>query len=392
MENEIQNEIVNADKLKYDNVKKALEIINKKENKFLFFVVGTPNPSASMYEVYHHATVVKNMGYEVSILTDSPEYTIPTWIESELTDFKHESVTEVNLTVGPADVLVIPEIFSNVMEQTKHLPCLRIGLLQSMDYMINALVPATDWNSFGINKVITTSETLKNLFEDYYGKNLYDVRTYRPNIPEYFLDENEEIKRPVISIIGRNPNEVSKVVKLFYAKYPQYQWIGFDSMVTESKPPQSLSRKQYADRLKINFASVWIDRISSFGTLPLEAMKAGSIPIGVVPDIIPEYLLEKEEDGTSSFIENSGVWSNDLYSLPMMIGDVVTKFLDDTIDNQIYETMRKIASNYTPKESETDLVAVYSRFLEERKNLFEIGINEYESNLKEEDNNKKENK
>lgn len=385
MEN-IQNEIANADKMKYDNVKAALEVIKEKKSKFLFFVVGTPNPSASMYEVYNHATVVKKMGYDVKILTDSPDYTIPTWIESELTDFEHESVTEVKLTVGAADVLVIPEIFSNVMEQTRHLPCLRIGLLQSIDYMVNALVPATDWNSFGINKVITTSNQLKEVFEIHYGGG-YDIRIYRPSIPDYFLDVNDEIKRPVVSIVGRNANEISKVVKLFYAKYPQYQWVGFDSMVTESKPPQSLSRKQYAERLKTNFATVWIDRISSFGTLPLEAMKAGSIPVGVVPDVVPEYLLEEDEEGNTNFVENSGIWTNDIYSVPTMIGDAVTKFLDDTIQDGIYNKMREVASKYNPENTEKDLMAIYERFLEERKNLFEIGIDEYESSLK---NNKEE--
>ena len=160
-----EEQIRDADKLKYDNIKSALSSLENKDNRFLFFVVGSPNPAASMYEVYNHATIVKNMGYNVSILTDSPEYEVPTWIESELTDFKHESITDIKLTVGPADVLVIPEIFSNVMEQTKHLPCMRVGLLQSMDYMVNALIPATDWSSFGIKNVITTSNTLKRSVE-----------------------------------------------------------------------------------------------------------------------------------------------------------------------------------------------------------------------------------
>ena len=378
-----EEQIKDADKLKYDNIKSALSSLENKKNRFLFFVVGSPNPAASMYEVYNHATIVKNMGYDVSILTDSPEYEVPTWIESELIDFKHESVTDVKLTVGPADVLVIPEIFSNVMEQTKHLPCIRIGLLQSMDYMVNALIPATDWSSFGIKDVITTSDTLKKLFEDYYGETRYNIKSYQPSIPNYFIDDKDEIKRPVISIIGRNPNEISKIVKLFYARFPQYTWIGFDSMITESKPPQTLSRKQYAERLKINFASVWVDRIASFGTLPLEAMKAGSITIGVVPDIVPEYLLDKDENGVVSFIENSGVWTNDIYTIPMLIGDTVTKFLDDTIEKEVYDKMREIASKYNPEKTREGLEVIYQGILDERALLFKSGIEEYEGMGKE---------
>jgi len=68
-------------------------------------------------------------------------------------------------------------------------------------------------------------------------------------------------------------------------------------MLTKSKPPQTMRRVDFAKRLQGNFAAVWIDRIASFGTFPLECMKSGVIPISLVPDIIPEYLIERDENG-----------------------------------------------------------------------------------------------
>lgn len=357
-------------------IKQALGKLKNKESKFLFFVAKSTNPAASMYEIYFHANVVKNLGYDVRILTDENDYEIPYWVDEDLVDLPHESMQNARLSVGPEDVLVIPEIFSNVMEQTKNLPCIRIGLLQSVDYMMNGLVPSTEWNTFGIENIITTSNTLKRFVEEFFGRNKYNIKTYNVGLPEYFYSD-ETPKRPVITVAGRNPNEISKLIKLFYVKYPQFGWVTFDSMITESKPPRALTRKEYAARLRKNFAAVWVDRIASFGTLPLEAMASGCIPIGLVPDITPEYLLEKDEEDNDTYAENSGVWTADYYSLPSLIGDTLTKYLDDTIEDEVYEKMKSISEKYNQKESAVQLSAIYQDFIDARiKNLEEVVANQ----------------
>ena len=377
MSEKINEEIRKAELSKIDKLKIALNGIKNKESKFLFFITKTTNPAASIYEIYRHATVVKNLGYGVTMLTDSIDYEVPTWIESELTDFPHEPMEKAKLTVSTKDVIVIPEIFSNVMEQTKNLPCIRIGMLQSFDYMLNGLLPATDWTSFGISDVITTSTEAKKLMEKYYGENTFNIKVTPPAIPEYF-NYNGELKRPVISIVGRNPNEISKVVKLFYARYPQYGWVTFDSMITDSKPPAPLRRVDYAERLKNNFAVVWVDRISTFGTVPLEAMKAKTITVGLMPDIVPEYLLDDE----GNYLEYTGAWTKDIYMLPIMIGDVITKFLDDSIDDKVYETMSKIAENYSVEKRNLEIGEAYSEFLNQRTIILEKAISDFEERQK----------
>lgn len=381
MTNELINkEVKDAEIEKINKVKKSLENLNNKKSKFLFFVPRTVNPSASVYEVYFHANVVKNMGYETKILTDSVDYEIPYWIEDNLTSLPHESMENVRLTVSPEDVLIIPEIFSNVMERTINLPCIRIGLLQSIDYMMNALVPATDWSNFGINQIITTSNNMKNFVEEYMGKNKFNISVYDVGIPDYF-SYNNELKRPVISVVGRNPNEISKLIKLFYSKYPQYSWVTFDSMITESKPPRALRRNEFADRLRKNFAVVWVDRISSFGTLPLEAMASGTIPIALLPDIIPEYIVEEDKNNNKIFIENSGVWTKDFYALPILIGDVLTKFLDDTISDEIINKMKEISLKFSQKKSSEQLKTIYQSFLDERAKVLKNAIDNFENNI-----------
>lgn len=377
----MNNEVKKVEEAQLEKVKVSLDKVLTKKSKVLFCMPESNAPAVSIYEVYFQATTVKNLGYDVKILTEKGDYVKPNWIEPELMNFEFFSMEKTNLTVGAEDILVIPEIFSNVMEQTKNLPCLRVGLLQSIDYMINSLIPGVDWTAFGIHNMITTSESMKSLVEDYYGKTKFDIKVYNVGIPSYFHPSTEP-QKPVLSIIGRNANEVSKVVKLFYSRYPQYNWVTFDTMVTQSKPPQPLRRVDFAERLRKNFAAVWIDRIASFGTFPLECMASGTIPIAIKPDLTPEYLLTVNAEGKKVYAENTGVWTDDLYTLPILIGDVITKFLDDAVTDEIYDSMKNIASRYTQEASAKQIEEIFSGLFEQRVQLFEKAIADFEEKLK----------
>jgi len=369
----LNNEAQQAELEKIEKIKLSLDRIVNKKSKFLFCVPESQSPVASVYEIYFHATVVKKMGYEVVMMVEKGDYVAPTWIEKELTEFKHYSMADPKLTVGPEDIMVIPEVYSNIMEQTKNLPCVRIGLLQSVDYMMNSLIPGTDWKSFNINDVITTSETLKEWVETFYGKGKFNIKTYDIGIPSYF-QRTDVPQKPVISVLGRNANEISKLVKLFFSRYPQYSWVTFDPMLTKSKPPQAMRRMDFAKRLQGNFAAVWIDRIASFGTFPLECMKSGTIPICLKPDITPEYILERTSGDTGPVVkvaDGAGLWTDNYYDLPVLVGEVLVKFLDDAISPELYTSMEKLAEKYTQENSEKRLTEIYQEFIDARVKLFE---------------------
>ena len=370
----LNKEAQKAELEQIEKIKTSLAKITNKKSKFLFCIPESQTPTASVYELYFHATVVKNMGYEVIIMVEKGDYVIPVWIEKELTNHKHISMADPKLTVGPEDVMIIPDIYSNVMEQTKKLPCVRIGLLQSADYMTSALIPGTDWTSFNIQNVITTSQMLKEWLETFYGKGKYNIKTYNIGIPDYF-ERSETPQKPIISILGRNANEISKLVKLFFAKYPQYSWVTFDPMLTKSKPPQAMRRVDFAKRLQGNFAAVWVDRISSFGTFPLECMKAGVIPICLKPDIMPEYMVERDEKGVATkIVEGAGVWTENFYDLPILIGEVLVKFLDDAIKPELYDKMSNVANKYSQQASEKQLNEIYGEIINQRIALFNSAL------------------
>jgi hypothetical protein len=271
--------------------------------------------------------------------------------------------------------MVIPEVFTNIMEQIKDLPCIKIVLLQSIDYMLNSLLPGTDWKSFNITNVITTSESLKEFIGVYYGKNKFNTKVYNIGIPDYFRDTDVP-KQPIISIVGRNPNEISKIVKLFFSRYPQYSWVTFDPMLTKTKPPQPMRRIEFANRLRENFAAIWVDRIASFGTFPLECMKSGVLPICLKPDITPEYLIERDENGNAINVNSeAGIWTSDYYEIPTIIADAILNYLQDGIPDSLYNSMKTVSEKYNQKNSELQLIKIYTEFFNERIEMFENIIN-----------------
>jgi len=374
MSEELQKSAEQAELEKIEKIKNSLNNLTNKKSKFLFVVPESHSPVASVYEIYFHATVIKNLGYKVVMMVEKGDYVVPNWIEKELTDFQHTAMADPKLMVSPEDVMVIPEVFTNVMEQTKNLPCVRVGLLQSIDYKMNSLIPGTDWASFGIKDIITTSQTLKELVETYYGVGKYNIMVYNIGIPEYFEKSNIP-QKPIISVVGRNANEISKFVKLFFSKYPQYSWVTFDPMVTKSKPPQPLRRIDFAKRLKENFAAIWIDRIASFGTFPLECMKSGTIPVCLKPDIMPEYMIERDAEGNPlKAVDGGGIWTENYYELPLLVGEVLIKFLDDSIGTELYDTMDKVVAPYTQEAAEIKLVEIYNSVVAERVKLFENAL------------------
>jgi hypothetical protein len=359
-----QIELSNVDKIKL-----SLANLNAKKNKIMFFVPDVQGvPAASIYEIYFHATVLKNNEYNVFILTETNKFEKPDFIESELTDLIHVSMESNRLTVSPEDLLVIPEIFTNVMEQTKNLPCMRVILFQSIDNATKALLPGYDWTMFGMTNVLTTSKTMERFVEEFYGKGKFNIKTYNVSVPDYFKDQFS-LKKPVISIIVRNERELDKIVKLFLSKYPQYRWLNFEPMLTTSKPPKHLKRKDFAEKLGKNFAALWIDRISSHALFPLECMKVGTIPISYIPDVTPEYIVE---DGKA--VENAGVWTDDFFQLPALIADTLRKFLDDEISEDVYNTMKGVVAKYSPEIATQQLIEIYEEYFNDRAKTLEKAL------------------
>lgn len=348
------------DKEKLEQLKRSKQNLLDKNNKFLFFITESEVASAAIYEIYNHVKILREIGYDAKLLTDKIDYKVPEFLDQDLKALPHITAEGNNFMISPEDFIIVPELFVNVMEQIKTLPCEKIVLFQNFDNALKGLLPGTTWVDYNIRNVITTNKKLTDLTHTYFGP--YDTKEYLIGIPEYFKPQVKP-KSPVITFSVRNSQEFFKVVKLFYLKYPLYRFISFEDL-------KGKSREEFAKKLADSFACVWLDDISSFGTTPIEAMKVGTVPIGTIPDIIPEYITEDKD---------TGFWTNDLLTLPDYLAEIVKMYIQSAIPEKVMTDMKEVSDKYNVKDSKVSIIETYTYFIDKRVNEMQNFISEVEA-------------
>jgi hypothetical protein len=333
-------------------IEKLKESLSKLENKDFQILFLTPDvkgtPRASIAEIYNHVKELINLGYKASILHEKNDYTkVGAWLGEEYDNLPHSSIEEVGgqLKVGPHDFMIIPELFGNVLQQIEKIPCKKIILAQSYDYILDMLPPGASWSTYGVNSFITTTETIKQEINK-----LFPLTTgyiVNPSIPSYFKNE-DKLKKPIVAIMCRDDRTTSKIVKSFYLKYPLYSFVTFRDI-------KNMSRQELAGVLNDYFLSVWVDETSSFGTFPIESMKCGTPVIGKVPMIQPEWISEK-----------NGVWLFDELQIPEAIAIFCKNFFEDLEDTELLNEMKTIDSKYSEKEQSKQIKEVYTQIFADR--------------------------
>ena len=266
-----------------NNINAAIKKITAKDFGIYFFTIDTKgNPIAGVATIYEHVKVLRDLGFNAIILHDKNDYKLygddegiglSDWLGEEYAKLPHVSIESQTLQVGAADFVIIPEAFASIMKQTASFPCKRVVFLQSYEYIFEMLEIGENWQSFGINEVITTNENLKKYVESIFKNIITEIIPI--GIPDYFKN-NEKPKIPTVALSSRDKREILKIVKVFFQKYPHYQFVTFRDM-------SGLPREDFAKELSKSFLGVWIDELSGFGTFPIECMKSNTPVIGKIP-------------------------------------------------------------------------------------------------------------
>lgn len=343
---------------------KILDAIKQLENKdfnIYFFVLDTKgNPNGELMYIYEHAKILRDNGFKVTIVSEKNDYTgVGDWLGEEYMEIPHASVEAQTLKIGPQDFLIIPEIFANVMDQTKSIPCKRIVFCQSYDYILEILNLGARWTDYGIKDCLTTTEKQKQHINELF-QNSISVDVVPLGIPDYFK-VNEKPQKPVIAISCRDQRDTAKIVKSFYLKYPQYKWITFRDM-------KGLPRKSFAQILSESCLAVWVDLISGFGTFPIEAMKSGVPVIGRVPNMLPEWMEQKSENGEEKMLKENGIWTYETIRIPDLIATFVRLWLEDNIPNDVYEKTKDTYSKYSMEDMSKGVIEYYNKQVDSRIN------------------------
>ena len=321
------------------------ENIQKMENKsfnIFFFVIDTKgNPSGSLEYIYRTALTLKELGYNTAILHQEEEFVgVRDWLGDKAADLPHYNIEKENVEISASDFLFIPEILSSVMSQTKTLPCKRVIILQNHNFMADFMPVGVTPFDVNINEMVVTTNALKDIADEYFP----GIKTHivRPVVDPVFRN-NDTPKKLIINVISRSQDDISRIVKPFYWKYPVYKWVSFRDL-------RGVTQEVFADALREGAITLWLDDITDFGYSALEAAKSGSIVLAKVPSTPTDWTFVHQESEdkkeSSNGLNPAFIWFDDIHRVPDMIASVVRTWTLDKVPQELYDNLAKAADKY----------------------------------------------
>lgn len=357
-----------------DNIQK---MENKSFNVFFFVIDTKGNPSGSLEYIYRTALTLKELGYNVAMLHQEEEFIgVRDWLGDAAADLPHHNIEKENVEISACDFLFIPEILSSVMSQTKTLPCKRVIILQNHSFMADFMPVGVTPFDMNINEVVTTTKALKDIADEYFP----GIKTHivRPMIAPVFRN-NDNPKKLIINVVSRSQDDISRIVKPFYWKYPVYKWVSFRDL-------RGVTQEVFADALREGAITIWLDEISDFGYSALEAAKSGSIVLAKVPATPTDwtFVYEESEDGKSASngLNPAFIWFDDIRRVPDMVASVVRTWTLDKIPQELYDNLGNAANDYSYDAHKADVEKEYG------KELFEKRLSDFKEVLAQIKNNK----
>lgn len=362
------------------------EIKKLNDNSFqlLFFVPDAKNVASGYISyIYYLAYTLHEKGYNVKMIYQiENEYTkrdladldakgkpydeermfigVSGALGQKYADLPHENIMDQQLTVSPSDILFIPEVFSQIMNQTKKLACKRIVIHQNFDLLTDFIPITISWANFGITEAITQTKAQADLISESFPY----VKTHvlPPYIPAMFKysDDVDAPKKLIINLVTKTQKEANRIIKPFYWKNPLYKWVSFRDL-------RGYPKDVFAEYLKEGAITIWVDNETAFGYSPLEAMKAGNIVIGKIPESIPEWMTEEDKGR----LRDNGIWFNDMNHVQEIIADVVRSWMLDEIPEELTNSMRETVETYTYTKYQEDSVKLIEEIKNERIREFE---------------------
>jgi hypothetical protein len=202
-----------------------------------------------------------------------------------------------------------------------------------------------------INEMVVTTNALKDIVDEYFP----GIKTHivRPMIDPVFRN-NDTPKKLIINVVSRNQDDISRIVKPFYWKYPVYKWVSFRDL-------RGVTQEVFADALREGAITIWMDEISDFGYSALEAAKSGSIVIAKVPATPTDwtYVHEVTEGGESNGLNPAFIWFDDIRRVPDMVASVVRTWTLDRVPQELYDNLAKAADDYTYNAHRKDVEKEY---------------------------------
>lgn len=345
--------------------------LTDKESKILFLTPDTKGvPIGAVIYIYEMVNTLKEQGYNAYILTENDQYTsVESWMGKEYVDLPHISFQTDGFMLNIDDFLIIPEFYSGFAYQfAEHkVPCKMIMLAQAHEYIFQNMEVSQHWRDL-TDTVITTSERMKRYIDEVMFK-MPNIEVINPFIPEFF-GKNPKPQTPTVILFSRNIKDSENLYKQFYNMYPQYRWVNFKTL-------SKLDRETFAKELSKSCLVVWVDYISSFGTFPLEAMKCGVPTVGLIPQMVPEWMYDQEK---LEFKPN-GTWVTSKNEIPKQIGNFLDLWITNRLGDELYENMDVSSEDYDYVKFNFQTQNSFEKIFQDRKEFIaKLMIKQNETN------------
>lgn len=332
-------------------IKIVEENIARLENKdfsLLFYVLDTKgNPSSALEYIYETAYVLHEKGYNVKMLHDEDNFVgVADWLGEKYANLPHANIKKENVDITASDFLFIPEIFANVMIQTKKLPCKRVILVQNAKHITEFFPVSQTLDGVSIVDAIVSTAAQADRLKSYFP----EVRTHivPPSIKKIFRN-NDGARKLVVNIVAKDQSVVNQIVKPFYWRNPMYKFVSFNDL-------RGLDQETFSEALRQAAITIWADDTTQFGYTLLEALKCGSLVLAKVPLEPTEWMLDEKGELTDSV-----VWFNTVDELATVLPDALRSWTLDVIPQAVYDEQQKIADRYTEEEQAAAIEQVYEK-------------------------------
>lgn len=338
-----------------EKLEAALGRIKTNESKAYFLVYDTKgNARASIKYIYDLALTLNQNGTPSKIIVEDKSYSgVESWLDDKYKELEVLSIKDDKLELSIDDILVVPEYYSNALQQLSNVRCIKVMLVQQKEFIFETLPIGSKWIDYGFDRVITTTESTKKYILDYFPESL--VYIIPPIIEDNFKPINLPLK-PYVAISCRDRSIHRKLISEFYIKYPHLRWITFRDMV-------QMSYDEFATSLKECMVSVWVDDDSTFGTFPLESMKCGVPVVGKIPKTEPDWLTE------------NGMWTYDENKLVELLGTYILAWIDGIeLTDEVKDKMKDTLLPYDGEITKNNILSIFQSLKNKRVESIESAL------------------
>ena len=346
-----------------ESLETTLSRLENRESILYFLVYDTKNnPRAAIKNIYDMALILKETGFNSKLLVEDKKYTgVESWLGNKYNGIETVSIKEDKVEIRLDDIVVVPEHYSNTLEQLSNVKCIKVILVQQKEYMFETLPIGSRWSDFGFDKCITTTESTKKYILDYFPESLvYIIPPYVDN--DVFVPSNIPIK-PFVAISCRDRVQHKKIISEFYLKFPHLRWITFRDMV-------QMTYEDFGKTLTECMVSVWVDDESTFGTFPLESMECNVPIIGKVPYTEPDWMGE------------NGLWTYDSNKVVDLLGAYIMAWIDGVeVSDEVRTKMKETVSLYHKETHNNNTLAIFNTLFSKRTEIIKNALEKLKTEI-----------